>query len=145
MLVSIMQKHQRSFFKSRTWVTVLLIFGIALLIAGLIELLFMPVDDPANSAIAFMTFGFILVFLAGARLFQDENDFLQDERVRKIGAYGLSWSWFLTFIMLFGFFWLGYFDIYKPDAGTLAVILILLMGVSAKVFQWYLFRKGDVE
>jgi predicted CDP-diglyceride synthetase/phosphatidate cytidylyltransferase len=140
-----MQKQQRSFFKSRTWVTVFLIFGVTLLIAGLAELLFMPVDGPGNMAISFVTFGFILVFLAGARLFRDETDFLQDERTRKIGAYGLSWSWFLTFIMLFGFFWLDYLGIYKPDAGTLAVILILLMGVSAKVFQWYLFRKGDVE
>jgi hypothetical protein len=140
-----MQNHQRSFFKSRTWVTVFLIFGIALLIAGLGELLFMPVDDPGTMAISLVTFGFILVFLAGARLFHDENDFLQDERTRKIGAYGLSWSWFLTFIMLFGFFWLDYLGIYKPDAGTLAVILILLMGLSAKGFQWYLFRKGDVE
>ena len=140
-----MPNHQKSFFKSRTWVTVLLIFGIALLIAGLAEMLFMPVDASGNTAIPFVTFGFILVFLAGARLFHDENDFLQDERTRKIGAYGLSWSWFLTFIMLFGFFWLDYLGIYKPGAGTLAIILILLMGVSAKVFQWYLFRKGDVE
>ena len=140
-----MQKQQRSFFKSRTWVTVFLIFGVTLLIAGLADLLFMPVDGPGNMAISFVTFGFILVFLAGARLFRDETDFLQDERTRKIGAYGLSWSWFLTFIMLFGFFWLDYLGIYKPDAGTLAVILILLMGVSAKVFQWHLFRKGDVE
>jgi hypothetical protein len=140
-----MQKQQRSFFKSRTWITVLLIFGIALLIAGLGELLFMPIGDPGNMAISFVTFGFILVFLAGAKLFRDETDFLQDERTRKIGAYGLSWSWFLTFIMLFGFFWLDYLGIYKPDAGTLAVILILLMGVSARVFQWHLLRKGDVE
>ena len=123
----------------------LLIFGIALLIAGLAEMLFMPVDASGTTAIPFVTFGFILVFIAGARLFDEENDFLQDERTRKIGAYGLSWSWFLTFIMLFGFFWLDSLGIYKPGAGTLAVILILLMGVSAKVFQWYLFRKGDVE
>jgi Na+/H+ antiporter NhaD/arsenite permease-like protein len=140
-----MQKQQRSFFKSRFWTTVLLIFGIALLIGGLGELLFIPGDDPGSTAISFVTFGIVLVFLAGARLFHDETDFLQDERTRKIGAYGLSWSWFLTFIMLFGFFWLDYFGIYKPDAGTLAVILILMMGVSAKVFQWYLFRKGDLE
>jgi len=140
-----MQKQQRSFFKSRTWITVLFIFGIALLFAGLSEMLFMPVDEPGNTAIPFVTFGFILVFLAGARLYRDDNNFLQDERTRKIGAYGLSWSWFLTFIVLFGFFWLDYLGIYKPDAEALSVILILLMGVSAKVFQWYLFRKGDVE
>lgn len=140
-----MQIHQRSFFKSRTWVTILLLFGIALLIAGLGELFLMPDDAPGTMAFSFVTFGFILVFLAGARLYRDENDSMQDERTRKIGAYGLSWSWFLTFIALFGFFWLDFLGIFTPDAGTLAVLLILLMGVSARVFQWYLFRKGDVE
>ncbi len=138
-------KKQQSFFKSRTWITVLFIFGIALLFAGLSEMLIKPVDAPDNPAIPIVTFGFILVFLAGARLYHDENNFLQDERTRKIGAYGLSWSWFLTFIVLFVFFWLDYLGIYKPDAGALSVILILFMGVSAKAFQWYLFRKGDVE
>ncbi len=140
-----MQRQQRSFFKSRTWITLLFIFGIALLILGLAQMLFMPVDAPGNTAIPFVTFGFILVFLAGARLYRDDDGPLQDERTRKIGAYGLSWSWFLTFILLFGLFWLEYFDIFDPDAGTLSVILILVMGVSAKGFQWYLFRKGDVE
>jgi hypothetical protein len=140
-----MQKQQRSFFKSRSWITILFVFGIALLFAGLGEMLFMPVDAPGNAAIPFVTFGFILVLLAGSRLYRDENDFLQDERTKKIGSYGLSWSWFLTFIVLFVFFWLDYLGIYKPDAGTLSVILILFMGVSAKAFQWYLFRKGDVE
>ena len=140
-----MQNQKRSFFKSRTWITIMFVFGIVLLLIGLAEILFMPDDARGNMAIPFVTFGFILVFLAGARLYRDEYDPVQDERTRKIGAYGLSWSWFLTFILLFGFFWLDHFGIYQPDAGTLSVMLILFMGVSAKIFQYYLFRKGDVE
>ena len=140
-----MQKQPRSFFKSRIWITVLFFFGIILLFIGLGEMLYLPAGEQGNTAIPFVTFGFILVILAGARLYRDDNGHLQDERTRKIGAYGLSWSWFLTFILLFGFFWLDHFGIYQPDAGTLSVMLILFMGVSAKIFQYYLFRKGDVE
>jgi hypothetical protein len=140
-----MAPNERSFFKSRNWIRVMFIFGIALLVAGLVELVLMPAEAPGNTALSFVTFGFIMVFLAGSRLYRGEHDYLQDERSRRIGAYGLSWSWFLTFIVLFGFFWLDYLGIYSPDAGTFSVVLILLMGVSAKAFQIYLFRKGDVE
>jgi hypothetical protein len=144
-MVEIMPEMERSFFKSRTWMTVMFIFGIALLMAGLVELVLMPAEDGGNTALSFVTFGFIMVLLAGSRLYRGEPHFLQDERTRRIGAYGLSWSWFLTFIALFVFFWLDYLGIYSPGAGTLSVVLILLMGVSAKAFQIYLFRKGDVD
>ncbi len=134
-----------SFFKSRNWITVMFISGIILLTAGLLELVLMPAEAPGNAALSFVTFGFIMVFLSGSRLYRGEQFYLKDERTRRIGAWGLSWSWFLTFIALFGFFWLDYLGIWSPDAGTLTVVLILMMGISAKAFQMWLFRKGDVE
>ena len=134
-----------SFFKSRNWITVMFISGIILLTAGLLELVLMPAEAPGNAALSFVTFGFIMVFLSGSRLYRGEQFYMKDERTRRIGAWGLSWSWFLTFIALFGFFWLDYLGIWSPDAGTLTVVLILMMGISAKAFQMWLFRKGDVE
>jgi hypothetical protein len=127
-----MRNQQRSFFKSRTWITLLFLFGIVLLLIGLAEILSIPADARDNMAVPFVTFGFILVFLAGARLYRDGNGPLQDERTRKIGAYGLAGSWFLTFLLLFIFFWLDHFDICQPDAGTPSVMLILFMGVICK-------------
>lgn len=134
-----------SFFKSRNWITVMFISGIILLTAGLLKLVLMPAEAPGNAALSFVTFGFIMVFLSGSRLYRGEQFYLKDERTRRIGAWGLSWSWFLTFIALFGFFWLDYLGIWSPDAGMLTVVLILMMGISAKAFQMWLFRKGDVE
>ena len=135
----------RSFFSSRNWVTIMFASGTVLLFAGLLQLVLMPTIAPGNAAISFITFGFILVLLAGSRLYRGEQYYRQDERTRRIGAWGLSWSWFLTFIALFGFFWLDYLGIWSPGAGTLSVVLILFMGISAKAFQIWLFRKGDVE
>jgi hypothetical protein len=140
--------HQNgSFFKSRRWLTIMFLFGTALLIGGLIELAVVPagLEAPSSITLSWISFGFILVTLAGLRLYRGESQYLQDERTRRIGAYGLSWSWFLTFLVLFGFFWLDYLGIWSPEAGTLSVLLILLMGISAKAFQAWLFRKGDVE
>jgi len=54
-----------------------------------------------------------------------------------------QWSWFLTFIALLGLFWLDHFGTWSPDAGALCVLLILVMGISAKVFQvWPFKRRG---
>jgi peptidoglycan/LPS O-acetylase OafA/YrhL len=140
-----MAQNDKKWYKTRAWIGVIFLFGVFLLAAGLYGLLAGapgPDDGFANYAISM---GFIMVLLAGARLRKGESSYLQDERTKKIGAYGLSYSWFLTFLALFGVFWLDRFGISLPDAGTLAVGFILLMGLSAKAFQSWLFRKGDVE
>lgn len=140
-----MSHTKGSFLKSRNWTTVMFVSGTILLFAGLLQLVLMPAEAPGNAALSFVTFGFIMVFLAGSRLYRGEQYYRQDERTRRIGAWGLSWSWFLTFLALFGIFWLDYLGIWSPGAGTLSLILILFMGISAKAFQIWLFRKGDVE
>jgi len=140
-----MTTKKNRYFLARAWISIMFLVGVGLLLVGLSEMLRLPVDPPDTGALSSVTFGFILVFLAGARLFRGEQDTFQDERTRKIGAYGLSWSWFLTFLVLFVLFWLDYLGIFSPGGGTVAVIIILLMGISAKVFQLYLFRRGDIE
>ncbi len=139
-----MPGKQPSFFKSRTWISIMFLFGVLMLAVGLAELILKPAASGGNFTAAYISAGTVLVILAGFRLYQGETDYIQDERTRKIGAYGLSWSWFLSFMLLFVFFWAHYLNIWSPDAGVLCVILILFMGVSAKAFQWWFFRKGDV-
>jgi hypothetical protein len=131
--------------RSRTWITLMIVLGVALLFIGLAEMLLAPAGVAENIAIPLVSIGFILVLIAGARYFRGEKTYQQDERIKRIGAYGLSWSWFLTFIVLFVVFLMNYLGLAFFDVGTLAVFLILLMGVSAKGFQWWFFRKGDVE
>jgi peptidoglycan/LPS O-acetylase OafA/YrhL len=140
-----MAHKDEKWYKTRAWMGVIFFFGVFLLAAGLYGLLIGPSGSGEGFANYAISMGFIMVLLAGTRLLRGESSFMQDERTRKIGAYGLSYSWFLTFLALFGVFWLDYFGVPLPDAGTLAVIFILLMGISARVFQSWLFRKGDVE
>jgi hypothetical protein len=129
----------------RKWVSIMFSAGIFLLIVGLIGMILTPVSQAGQFAAAFISAGTVLIIIAGLRLYRGEKTYQQDERTKKIGAYGLSWSWFLTFITLFVVFWINYLELAFFDVGTLAVFLILLMGISAKAFQWWFFRKGDVE
>ncbi len=134
-----------SIFKSRAWITVMFISGIVLIGVGMMNIVLFQGEESPGLASSFISAGFVLTILSGFRLWKGEKKYMQDERTRRIGAYGLSWSWFLTFLVLFGVFWTDYLDLWSPDAQTLSVLLILLMGISAKGFQAYLFRKGDVD
>lgn len=132
-------------FKSRAWITVMFIFGIVLIGIGMMNLAFLAGEESPGLISMFISAGFVLTILSGFRLWKGETNYMQDERTKRIGAYGLSWSWFLTFLVLFGIFWADYLHLWSPDAQTLSVLLILFMGISAKGFQAYLFRKGDVD
>ncbi|MBP1928872.1 hypothetical protein J2741_001419 [Methanolinea mesophila] len=128
---------------SQTWITGLFVAGILVFGAGLLMLILGPASLQGGVSLSCISAGSVLMIISAFRL-SGKGRYQQDERTRKIGAYGLSWSWFLTFIALFAIFWLNVLGLFTPDVSTLAVFLILLMGVSAKGFQWWFFRKGDV-
>lgn len=76
------------------------------------------------------------------RRFRDELE--SDERTKKIGAYGISYSWLLTLVFLAIVFWVDYLGLLTLPVGDVLLVTILLMGISARLFQWYFFRQGDV-
>lgn len=90
------------------------------------------------------TIGLVLLAVAVVRhrRFQDEPE--RDERTQKIGAYGISYSWLLTIIFLALLFWVNYLGLLALTVETVLLTTILLMGLSARIFQWYFFRQGDV-
>jgi hypothetical protein len=128
---------------SQTWISVLFIAGILIFGAGLLMLILGPDSLQEGVSLSCISAGSVLMIISAFRL-TGRVRYQQDERTRKIGAYGLSWSWFLTFIVLFVVFWVSVLGLFTLDVSILAVFLILLMGVSAKGFQWWFFRKGDV-
>jgi hypothetical protein len=128
---------------SQTWISVLFIAGILIFGAGLLMLILGPDSLQEGVSLSCISAGSVMMIISAFRLSGKER-YQQDERTKKIGAYGLSWSWFLTFIVLFVVFWVSVLGLFTLDVSILAVFLILLMGVSAKGFQWWFFRKGDV-
>jgi hypothetical protein len=120
------------------------LFGVSLIALGVLQGVLSGWTDN-TAATGLITSGIIvMVFLLSKELRMNERP-KQDERAKKIGAWGLSYSWFLTFLTLFILFWARYLNLLMPDTTTVIVFLMLEMALSARVLQWYLFRKGDVE
>ena len=66
-----------------------------------------------------------------------------DERSKKIGACGLSYAWLTGLLFMFALFWLDYLNLLRLGAQLALVLSILVLAISARLYQAYLFRKGD--
>lgn len=91
-----------------------------------------------------VTIGLVILAVAVVRHWKFRDEPERDERTQKIGAYGISYSWFLTLVFLALLFWVDYLGVVALTVETVLLATILLMGLSARIFQWYLFRQGDV-
>ncbi len=101
--------------------------------------------DYQQSGISLINIGAIILFVTFIRAKRYRNGPVKDERTIKIGAYGLSYSWLITFILIALLFWVEEFGIAQMTVKQILAILMFTMIVTAKGIQWYLFRKGDVE
>jgi hypothetical protein len=68
-----------------------------------------------------------------------------DERSRKIGAYGLSYAWLTTFFVMFGLFLLDNLNVLRLGTQMALAFSIIVLVISARVYQFYLFRRGDID
>ncbi len=85
----------------------------------------------------------LLVTFLRARRYRDGP--VKDERTVKIGAYGLSYSWFISLMVIALLFWVEELGLAQLNVKQVLGILMFTMVITAKGIQWYLFRKGDVE
>ena len=119
------------------------IVGSVLVVFGIAELLLVPSGDsilPAAllaAGLAFLVIGFI-------RWKRFGNAPEQDERSRKIGAWGISYAWFVGLFFMTALFWLDYTGTVNLSASTALGASVIVMTLSAVVFQVYLSRAGDV-
>ncbi|WP_094227063.1 hypothetical protein [Methanolobus psychrotolerans] len=102
-------------------------------------------EDYQQSGISLINIGAIILFVTFIRARRYRNGPVKDERTIKIGAYGLSYSWLITFILISLLFWVEEFGVVQITVKQILAILMFTMIVTAKGIQWYLFRKGDVE
>ncbi len=95
--------------------------------------------------ISLINIGSIILFVTFIRAKRYRSGPVKDERTIKIGAYGLSYSWLITFILISILFWVEEFELAQITVKQVLAILMFTMIITAKGIQWYLFRKGDVE
>jgi len=120
-----------------------IIIGVLMLISGIISMMLNA--GGAGIGIILVAAGIIFLFTGISRHRKFGNDPESDERSKKIGAYGLSYAWLTGLFFMFGLFWLDSLGMVKLTVQNALMASILVLALSAAIYQAYLFRKGDVE
>jgi hypothetical protein len=123
----------------------LFITGLLLVASGLVLqfLGYIPADSGGMAGL--IAAGIVLILFPILREWRSGDFPAADERTKKIGAYGITYSWLLTIVWLCAVFWVTDLSLVKLTPQAVAFITMFLMIISARAFQWHLFRKGDVE
>jgi hypothetical protein len=120
-----------------------LILGITFMTAGILSVVFQKIDS--SISISLVNIGLIIFIVTVFRLFRQGELPDRDERTKKLAAYGITYSWLLTLVLIALLYWVEYFKLIELNAGNVLGILLIFMSVSAYVFKWYFMQKGDVE
>ncbi len=117
--------------------------GLVIMISGILVAAFLEVD--ILIPIVLINTGLIIFVATVLRLFKSGDLPDKDERTKKLAAYGISYSWLLTLVVITVLIWVDYFKLLELTARGVLGMLLFFMIISANVFRWYFMRKGDVE
>jgi hypothetical protein len=120
-----------------------IIIGVLMITSGFVTLVW--ASGEAIIGIILLVAGFTFLVTGFVRHKRYGNDPESDERSRKIGSYGLSYAWLTGLFFMFGLFWLDYLNILRLGTQIALALSIVVLAASARLYQIYLFRKGDVE
>jgi len=120
-----------------------IIIGVLMLVSGIISMMLNAGEAGIGTILVAAGIVFLITGISRHRKFG--NDPESDERSKKIGAYGLSYAWLTGLFFMFGLFWLDYLGVLKLTVQNALMASILVLALSAAIYQVYLFRKGDVD
>lgn len=122
-----------------------IICGLALVAGGIGAAIAAEISEAASlqpiDSTGLIVSGMILILLA----VRTKADFgVRDERTIRIGTYGLSYSWYLSYLVIAAIGWAMATDTIEISGIMICMVMIVLMPVSAMIFQWYFNTRGDV-
>lgn len=120
-----------------------LILGISIMTAGILSLVFQEIDS--SISISLINIGLIIFIVTVFRLLRKGALPDRDERTKKLAAYGITYSWLLTLVLIAVLYWVEYFKLVELSAEGVLGILLFFMIVSSNIFRWYFMQKGDIE
>ncbi|WP_407354975.1 hypothetical protein [Methanolobus sp. WCC5] len=103
------------------------------------------IQENQQIGIILINIGAVILLVTFLKARRYRNGPVKDERTVKIGAYGLSYSWFISLMVIALLFWVEELALAQLNVKQVLGILMFTMVITAKGIQWYLFRKGDVE
>jgi hypothetical protein len=119
-----------------------IVIGTLMLVSGIITIILATGEAIIGTILLIAGLTFLIVGITRHR--KDGDGPESDERSKRIGAYGLSYAWLTGLLFMFALFWLDYLNVVKPDTQTALVLSIVVLALSARIYQMYLFRRGDV-
>jgi len=120
-----------------------IIIGVLMVISALIAILLTEGEAIIGTILLCAGLAFLVTGISRHRKYGDDPE--SDERSKKIGAYGLSYAWLTGLFFMNGLFWLDYLNILKFSTQNVLALSIVILALSAVIFQMYLFWKGDVD
>ena len=119
-----------------------LTIGVLMLISGLVSIVL--TSGEAIIGAIFFTAGLVFLITGIIRHWKYRDGPESDERSKKIGAYGISYAWLTGIFFMFMLFWADYLGILNLNAQVALALSIMVLALSALIYQIYLFRKGDI-
>ena len=120
-----------------------IIIGMLMIISGIASMILTAGEAIIGTILLVAGLAFLITGITRHRQYGDEPE--SDERSKKIGAYGLSYAWLTGLLFMFSLFWLDYLGILRLGTQVALAVSIVVLALSARLYQIYLFRKGDVE
>ena len=120
-----------------------IIAGTLMLISGLVSIVLTSGEAIIGSIFLTAGIAFLITGIIRHRRYGDDPE--SDERSKKNGAYGLSYAWLTGLFFMVGLFWLDYLGILMIGTQLALALSIVILALSALIYQLYLFRKGDVD
>lgn len=119
------------------------IVGSILIVWGIAELVPVPSDGGIIPTVLLSAgLAFLLAGVLRWRKYGNTPD--KDERTRRIGAWGLSYSWILSLFFMTVLFLLDYLKAVSLTVQAALGASVVVMTLSALAFQLYLSNAGDV-
>lgn len=117
--------------------------GIILMLAGILSVTFFEVET--SLSIFLITIGLVMFVMTVFRLFKIGDLPDRDERTKKLAAYGITYSWLFTLVLITLLYWIEFFGMAELTAEATLGILLFFMIISANIFRFYFMQKGDVD
>jgi hypothetical protein len=120
-----------------------ILIGALMIISGIVSIV-MSAGEAIIGTILLVA-GIAFLFIGIIRHRRDGEFPESDERSKRIGAYGITYAWLTGLLFMFALVWLDYCNLLRLNTQNALILSIVVLVLSARIYQIYLFRKGDVE
>lgn len=120
-----------------------IIIGVLMITSGIVSLLITTGETIIGTMLLAAGFAFLITGISRHYKYGDDPE--SDERSKKIGAYGITYAWVTGLFFMFGLFWLDYLNVLRLSSQNALALSVVVLALSAVIYQTYLFKKGDVE